>query len=143
MKHVVALIIGAIIKTTRSAAAGIKSSFKAIFTPSTSPCKIPNGPTRLGPLRTCINATMRRSPQIARIVRTTHAAKINTPLSAMIPPGSLAINSALVNGASFMLSPPILQCRSPRQVEQWREKTVNYEESRLFYYQYQQFLPAR
>ena len=34
IKQVVALIIGAITKTTTSAAAGIKSSFSASFTPS-------------------------------------------------------------------------------------------------------------
>ena len=93
--------MGANTKTIRSAAFGIKSSFKASFTPSTKACSNPNLPTLFGPLRCCIRATIRRSPQTDMIVKNTHAAKIITPLRAIIQPGSWLINSALV-----MLWPP-------------------------------------
>ena len=96
MKHAVVLIIGAITNTIRSAAFGIKSSFKASFTPSTKACSKPNLPTLLGPLRCCILATILRSPQTDIMVRKTHAAKIINPLSAIIQPGSWLINCALV-----------------------------------------------
>ena len=94
-------MIGAITKTIRSAALGIKSSLRANFTPSTSACNKPNLPTRFGPLRCCILATIRRSPQTDIIVRNTQAAKIIKPLSAITQPGSWLINSAFV-----MLLPP-------------------------------------
>ena len=46
------------------------SSLNASFRPSASDCSRPNGPTRLGPGRTCIRATTRRSYQIANSVIT-------------------------------------------------------------------------
>ncbi|CAB4878775.1 unannotated protein [freshwater metagenome] len=44
---------------------------------------------------------MRRSAQIAKSVRTTHVAKTRRPLTAIIQPGSVANNSAVL-----MPSPP-------------------------------------
>ncbi len=63
-KQVVAEMIGATMKTTRSAAFGMMSSLSASFTPSARLCSRPNGPTRFGPGRDCIRATTRRSAQI-------------------------------------------------------------------------------
>ena len=88
MKLAVALMIGAITNTTRSAALGIKSSFNASFTPSTNACNKPNFPTRLGPIRICMRATILRSPQTDMMVRSTHTAKMITPLSVITQPGS-------------------------------------------------------
>jgi hypothetical protein len=89
-------MIGAITKTIRSAAFGIKSSFNASFTPSTSACNKPNFPTLFGPLRCCILATILRSPQTDIIVRKTHTAKTIKPFKAITQPGSWLINSAFV-----------------------------------------------
>ncbi|CAB4587170.1 unannotated protein [freshwater metagenome] len=88
IKHAVVLMIGAITKTTRSAAFGIKSSFSANLTPSTSACSNPNLPTLFGPLLCCILATILRSPQTDIIVKKTQTAKIKTPLRAITHPGS-------------------------------------------------------
>ena len=41
--------------------AGMKSSFMNILTASAKGCKIPNGPARSGPIRSCINAAIFRS----------------------------------------------------------------------------------
>ena len=79
--------------------------------PSTKPCNRPNLPTRLGPRRICIRATIRRSPHTAMIVKTTQAAKIIKLFRAMIQPGSWAINSALL-----MLCPPSQESYQPYQV---------------------------
>ena len=95
MKHVVALMIGAIINTILSAAAGIKSSFRASFTPSANPCKTPNFPTRFGPRRICMRATSRRSPHTAMIVETTQITKIITAFRITIESGSSRIISLI------------------------------------------------
>ena len=68
---VVQEMIGAMMKTTLSAAAGMMSSFSASFTPSARDCSRPNGPVRFGPSRLCIRATTRRSAQIMTRVVTT------------------------------------------------------------------------
>ena len=101
MKHVAVAIIGAIMKTTLSAAAGIMSSFRASFTPSESDCKRPNLPTRLGPVRNCIFASTRRSVHTAMSVETTQMAKTIKAFIAIIQPGSFPRSSAVV-----MPSPP-------------------------------------
>jgi hypothetical protein len=49
-------------KSVRLAPAGMKSSFMNIFTPSASGCRMPNGPARLGPIRSCRKAATLRSP---------------------------------------------------------------------------------
>ena len=97
-------MIGAKIKTTLSAAAGMMSSLSASFTPSASDCRRPNFPTRLGPVRSCIFANTRRSAQTAINVHSTQIAKTRTPFTAISQPGSLAINTALFK--VFMPSPP-------------------------------------
>ena len=56
-----AAIAGAIEKSRRSAAAGIMSSLVIILITSASGCKSPQGPTRFGPIRSCIQARTRRS----------------------------------------------------------------------------------
>jgi hypothetical protein len=48
--------------------AGVTSSLKNIFTPSTSVCSAPSGPTRFGPRRDCMRATTRRSAQMSTAV---------------------------------------------------------------------------
>ena len=95
IKHVVALMIGAIIKTILSAAAGIKSSLRASFTPSANPCRTPNFPTRFGPRRICIRATIRRSAQTAIIVETKQITKIITAFKMTIEIGSSRISSLI------------------------------------------------
>ena len=52
---------GARVKTTRSAAFGVKSSLNISFMPSASDCSEPNGPFIVGPLRCCIRPTTLRS----------------------------------------------------------------------------------
>mgnify|MGYP002129364078 CR=1 FL=1 len=44
--------------------AGIKSSFMNIFTASAKGCKIPKGPARSGPIRSCIKAAIFRSKYV-------------------------------------------------------------------------------
>jgi hypothetical protein len=72
---------GAKKNTTLSASFGMTSSLNASFSPSASDCSRPKGPLRLGPGRTCIRATTRRSYQIANSVMTTRNAKITTTLT--------------------------------------------------------------
>ena len=53
---VIMVIAGPAINKNLLDAAGIKSSFINILTPSAKGCNNPNGPARLGPRRSCINA---------------------------------------------------------------------------------------
>ena len=52
---------GASRKIGLSTPAGMNPSLRAIFTPSAKLCRIPPGPTRLGPMRICIHARILRS----------------------------------------------------------------------------------
>jgi hypothetical protein len=61
-------ISGAIVKIGCLTMPGVMSSLKNILMPSTSVWRTPNGPTRLGPSRDCIRATIRRSAQISSAV---------------------------------------------------------------------------
>src|SRR5262249_880763 len=74
--------------TTLSASFGMMSSLNASFSPSASDWSRPNGPTRLGPGRTCMRATTRRSYQIANSVITTRNTKISTILASTSHQGS-------------------------------------------------------
>ena len=71
---------GAIKKTTLSAALGMRSSFKASFTPSARLCNSPKGPLTLGPMRCCIRPTTRRSNQMLNSVNKTSRTKMSTAL---------------------------------------------------------------
>ena len=72
---------GASMKTTLSAAVGVKSSLNISFMPSASDCSRPKGPFMFGPLRCCMNATTRRSYQIVNSVRTSNSTKANSAFS--------------------------------------------------------------
>ena len=134
-----ALIIGAITNTTLSAAAGIKSSFSASFTPSAKAWIRPNFPTRFGPTRICMRATMRRSPQTDMIVNTTQTAKTITALRVMIQPGSSSNNWAF-----FMPSPPLLHRRAQHLVKLGFVYRMNYVAPKLHHHEYlQQVLAMR
>src|SRR5882757_4495615 len=61
---VTTITAGARTKTGLSAKGGIQSSLVNIFTESATTCPNPNGPTRLGPYRSCHKASRRRSTQI-------------------------------------------------------------------------------
>ena len=61
---------GASMKTSLSAAVGVKSSLNISFMPSARDCSRPNGPFMFGPLRCCMKATMRRSYQMVNRVST-------------------------------------------------------------------------
>src|ERR1700730_18139703 len=60
---VATIMAGARTKTGLSAKGGTQSSLVNIFTESATTCPKPNGPTRLGPYRSCHNASRRRSTQ--------------------------------------------------------------------------------
>src|SRR5207245_7373733 len=60
---------GARTKTCLSAKGGTQSSLVNILTESATTCPKPNGPTRLGPYRSCHNASRRRSTQISPAAR--------------------------------------------------------------------------
>lgn len=64
MKHIVAVMSGARVKTNRSALAGVLSSLSIAFIPSARVWSRPNGPLRLGPGRCCIRPMTRRSNQM-------------------------------------------------------------------------------
>ena len=53
--------IGAMRNSTRLAPDGMMVSFISSFRPSANGCSRPNGPTTLGPLRSCIAASTLRS----------------------------------------------------------------------------------
>ena len=72
---------GAIMKTSLSAAVGVKSSLNISFMPSASDCSRPNGPFMFGPLRCCMKATMRRSYQMVNRVSTSRTTRANRALS--------------------------------------------------------------
>src|SRR4051812_41606742 len=74
-------ITGARKNTALSARAGMMSSLNASFRPSARDWSRPNGPTRLGPGRTCMRATTRRSYQIANSVITTRNTNTNRTLA--------------------------------------------------------------
>src|SRR5260370_17292075 len=63
------MMVGARTKTGLSAKGGSESCLVKIFTESASTCPKPNGPTRLGPYRSCHNASRRRSTQISPAAR--------------------------------------------------------------------------
>src|SRR5919197_5432602 len=64
-KTVTTITAGAITKTGLSAKGGIQSSLAKILIMSASTCSNPNGPTRLGPYRSCHSANSRRSSQMS------------------------------------------------------------------------------
>ena len=66
---VATIMAGARTKTGLSAKGGTQSSLVNIFTESATTCPKPNGPTRLGPYRSCHNASRRRSTQISPAAR--------------------------------------------------------------------------
>ena len=72
---------GASMKTSLSAAVGVKSSLNISFMPSASDCSRPNGPFMFGPLRCCMNATTRRSYQMVNNVSTSSTTKANSAFS--------------------------------------------------------------
>ena len=53
--------IGAAMKTTRLAPLGITVSLNSSLAPSANGCSRPKGPTTLGPLRSCAQASTLRS----------------------------------------------------------------------------------
>src|SRR5260370_10434807 len=63
------MMVGARTKTGLSAKGGSQSTLVNIFTESATTCPKPNGPTRLGPYRSCHNASRRRSTQISPAAR--------------------------------------------------------------------------
>src|SRR3954469_19351533 len=105
---------GAIQYTGLSASVGMISSLKASFTPSASDCRVPHGPTRLGPIRFCIRPTTLRSNTIENSVITTRNANTPTTLSttsqngscpnaARVAFGSAAASTTLVIGSLHSL----------------------------------------
>ena len=58
------VMIGARMNSSLSAEAGINSSLKNSLIPSATGCNNPNGPARLGPMRTWILARIRRSSSV-------------------------------------------------------------------------------
>ncbi len=75
---------GAIQYTGLSASVGMISSLNASLMPSASDCRVPHGPTRLGPIRFCIRPTTLRSNTIENNVITTRKAKTPTTFSRTI-----------------------------------------------------------
>ena len=67
--------IGAKKNNVLSAPAGVNSSLNMSLIPSAAGCNKPQGPTRLGPLRTCIRAAILRSAKVkyANAVSNTNA----------------------------------------------------------------------
>ena len=103
---------GAKKKTTLSAARGMMSSLNASFRPSASDCSRPNGPTWLGPGRTCIRATTRRSNQIAEAAScTTRKTKTTTILMRTSHQGSLPKSASVGSCARTERSRRHLRCR--------------------------------
>ena len=78
---------GASMKTSLSAAVGVKSSLNISFMPSASDCSRPKGPFMFGPWRCCMNATTRRSNQMVNRVSTSSTTRANRALSSHHPPG--------------------------------------------------------
>src|SRR5260370_28647775 len=66
---VATIMAGARTKTGLAAKGGIQSSLVNNFTESATTCPKPNGPTRLGPYRSCHNASRRRSTQMSPAAR--------------------------------------------------------------------------
>ncbi len=112
----IAITNGASMKTTLSAAFGVKSSLNISFMPSARDCSRPNGPFMFGPLRCCMKATTRRSYQMVNSVITSRTTKANTALISTTHHGS-ATNSVRSNGvtraASRSLPVPRSVTRSP------------------------------
>jgi hypothetical protein len=67
-KHIVAVMIGARVKTKTSAALGRTSSLSMAFMPSARVWSRPKGPLRFGPGRCCIRPMTRRSNQMTSSV---------------------------------------------------------------------------
>ena len=77
---------GASMKTSLSAAVGVKSSLNISFMPSARDCSSPNGPFMFGPCRCCMKATTRRSYQMVNKVSTSSSTNANSALSTHDPP---------------------------------------------------------
>src|SRR5699024_6755642 len=73
-------ITGASMKTGLSTPEGMNPSLSAIFTPSARLCSMPIGPTRLGPIRICIQARILRSRYMAARTVSTRNANTATAL---------------------------------------------------------------
>src|SRR5262245_32603981 len=73
-------MIGARMNTARSAPFGMMSSLRASLMPSARDWRMPKGPTRFGPTRICMNATIRRSAQIRSSTVTTRKMKTTSAL---------------------------------------------------------------
>ncbi len=71
-----------------STMAGMMSSLRAIFTPSATACSDPPGPTRFGPSRICMRATIFRSATTAIIGVSSRNAKIARDLAMISHRGS-------------------------------------------------------
>ena len=89
-------------KTTLSAAVGVKSSLNISFMPSAKDCSSPNGPFMLGPWRCCMKATTRRSYQMVNSVSTSSSTNANSALSSTTHHGSLK-NTVRSIGASGLI----------------------------------------
>src|SRR5438445_744996 len=59
--------IGASEKRSRFAPAGTMSSLKKSLIPSAIGCRIPYGPTSIGPMRSCIQLKTFRSASVSRV----------------------------------------------------------------------------
>ena len=84
-----AITNGASMKTSLSAAFGVKSSLNMSFMPSASDCSRPNGPFMVGPLRCCMTPTTRRSYQMVNSVMISKKARAKTALIKTSHQGSL------------------------------------------------------
>ncbi len=98
-----AITNGASMKTTRSAAFGVKSSLNINFMPSANDCSNPNGPFMVGPLRCCIRPTTRRSNQMVNSVMISKKANAKTALISTSHHGSA---KNMLRSSGFMPSPP-------------------------------------
>lgn len=89
MKAGMAATIGASTYTTLSARLTTRSSFSISLMPSASDWSMPQGPCRLGPMRSCIQATTLRSHTMEKSTVTIRNAKQNTALMTTSHHGSV------------------------------------------------------
>ncbi len=75
-------------------------SLKKSLAPSASVIRIPKGPARFGPTRTCMSATTLRSSQITSITATSRAAKMTTTLIT----SRIQVNQSIL--ARSVMTPP-------------------------------------
>jgi hypothetical protein len=76
--------IGARTKNARDAPAGSVSSLSRFLSPSAAGWRSPQGPTRLGPLRSCTKPATRRSKSVMSAITTIKIVKTASTLAAEI-----------------------------------------------------------